>query len=129
VSERAFTKAKLAYIAKKRVAYATDAQSMLNALTLDALYESDKEMLPCGEAFLDLLEGVHKNEVNELCREIFSHPIVIIIGNNTAHAARFEKKARTAAYAFVRGLQRSRSVPGASEKINGGRKNKKKAQR
>lgn len=83
-SPNQFEDAKRSFMAKKRTEFDTGIQDSLDVLVRDAMYETDHDFLPSTDAFVDMLADVSQHEVEELCMNVFSHPLVIALGNNNS---------------------------------------------
>jgi len=101
------TALKRAFKTKQRLEFASDAAAALERVTLDAFYTSachysgdNNESSPFRtiDELLDEIDGVTREEIDEIAREMFSHPLVIILGNNdkSKRPEKFEREAHAA---------------------------------
>jgi predicted Zn-dependent peptidase len=112
-----FSALKRAFKTKQRLTHSSPL-SVLNRLALDAFYTSARvkygvngagetsSMFRTFDDLLDEIDAVTREEVDGIAREMFSHPLVVVLGNNDAsmRPEKFEKHAHTAVEKLTTGL-------------------------
>lgn len=121
-----FEQMKRAFKTKMRGSYANNVTESLEKTTLDAFYTSGRfcssfldptedgqkreqhvpKTFSTLEEALDVIDRVSRDEVDTIAFEIFSHPLVVILGNNVSSCTpeKFEREAHRAVADMVKNI-------------------------